>query len=49
MFCITGKKFCFKFRAIGWNSACEDFIIAKSLGAELPKFVLNRLDDVGCN
>lgn len=38
-----------KFRAIGWNSACEDFIIAKSLGAELPKFVLNRLDDVGCN
>ena len=20
-----------KFRAIGWNSACEDFIIAKSL------------------
>ena len=38
-----------KFRAIGWNSACEDFIIAKSLGAELPEFVLNRLDDIGCN
>ena len=38
-----------KFRATGWDSACEDFIIAKSLGAELPEFILNRLDDVGCN
>ena len=37
-----------KFRSIGWNSACEDFIIAKSLGAELPQFVAKRLKN-GCD
>lgn len=37
-----------KFRSIGWNAACEDFMIAKSLGSDLPEFITKRLIN-GCN
>ena len=36
-----------KYRCIGWNSACEDFFIAKSLGAELSEDIIERLKN-GC-
>jgi hypothetical protein len=38
-----------KWRSIGWNVACKDFIIAKSLGAELGDFITDTLKKNGCN
>ena len=38
-----------RFRAIGWNTACEDFLKAQSLGEELPPYILSKLKEYGCD
>jgi len=43
------KDFTIQWRLRGWNVACKDFIIAKSLGAELGDFITDTLKKNGCN
>lgn len=38
-----------KYRSLGWNVACTDFIKAKELGEELPDYIKSKLDEFGCN
>ncbi|MDC1533275.1 M48 family metalloprotease [Polaribacter sp.] len=37
-----------KYRYFGWDKACKDFVKAKSLGEELPQFILLQLKKYGC-
>ena len=43
------KDFTIPWRLRGWNVDCKDFIIAKSLGAELGDFITDTLKKNGCN
>ena len=37
-----------KYRALGWETACKDFLKAQSLKEELPSFILSQLKEYGC-
>lgn len=37
-----------KYRALGWETACKDFLKAQSLREELPSFILTQLKEYGC-
>jgi tetratricopeptide (TPR) repeat protein len=37
-----------KYRYFGWDNACKDFVKAKSLGEDLPQYILSNLKEYEC-
>jgi tetratricopeptide (TPR) repeat protein len=37
-----------KYRSLGWETACKDFLTAQTLGEELPSVILSSLNEYGC-